>query len=80
MNAKRTTKRTKTTKATPGTLAWLTAPGRRGLPRIQTLSWGRLAQIYRSRNATPAVRRAIEREARRLGYDPDTIMACNAWL
>ncbi|TWT44997.1 hypothetical protein RAS1_14170 [Phycisphaerae bacterium RAS1] len=59
-------------------MTWLNADGRRGR-RIETLSWGRLARIYNSRSATPAVRRAIEREARKCGYTPSTILHLNAW-
>jgi hypothetical protein len=73
------TRTTKNAKPAAGTLEWLTAVTRKGLPRIQTLSWGRLGQIYRSKQATPAVRRAIEREARACGYRPQSVMSLNAW-
>ena len=72
---RRTTKNTK--RNTNETLAWLQATTRRGVTRIQTLSWGRLNRIYRSGNAV--VRRTIEREAQRCGYRPQTILSLNAW-
>lgn len=74
----RTTKTTNT-KPAPETLEWLLAAGRNGVRRIDTLSWGRLGKIYRSRNATRQIRQAIERAARRCGYCPQTIMGLNAW-
>ena len=66
-------------KCREGSLAWLMARGRRGEPRIRKLSWGRLARIYDSRGADRAVRQAIEREARRCGYTPATILELNRW-
>ena len=72
---------TNTTKKrkTEGSLAWLMARGPQGEPRIRRLSWGRLARIYDSRRADRAVRQAIEREARRCGYTPATILGLNRW-
>ena len=70
----RTRKHTK-----PATLEWLRAKNRNGVPRIQALSWGRLNRIYSARNATPAVRQAIAREARLCGYRPASILNLNAW-
>ena len=70
---------TRRTKPAPETLEWLLAIGRSGLRRIDTLSWGRLNRIYHSRNATPQIRQAIERAARRCGYRPQTILGLNAW-
>ncbi len=61
------------------TLGWLLAPNRNGIPRIRTLSWGRLNRIYNARSATPAVRQAIAREARLCGYRPASILSLNAW-
>ena len=59
-------------------LEWLLSPGRNGLRRIETLGWKRLAAIYESHAPGGTVRRAIEREARRCGYTPSTILALNA--
>ncbi len=58
---------------------WLTARTRNGARRIETLSWGRLNRIYHARSTTPAVRYAIEHEARRRGYRPHVILTLNAW-
>ncbi len=60
------------------TMGWLKAKDRHGLPRLQGLAWSALSRIHRSRAATPAVRRLIERESRRLGYEPDVILALHA--
>ena len=70
----RTRKHTKS-----ATIGWLLAKSRAELPRIQTLSWGRLNRIYNARTATPAIRKAIEREARLCGYRPTSILILNAW-
>ena len=76
-NEKEATMQTK--KNGEATIKWLTAPNRSGVPRLRTLSWGRLNRIYRARSATPAVRKAIEREARLCGYRPASILSLNAW-
>jgi len=62
-----------------GTVAWLKATTPTGAPRIQTLSWGRLARVYNAKTSTPATRRMIEREARRVGYVPSIVLNLNAW-
>ena len=68
--------KTTKTKNANETLAWLKAEGRtKGLPRIKTLSWSRLARIYDRQPACSPIRRAIEREARSCGYTPRTILA-----
>jgi hypothetical protein len=76
-NAMKTTKTNATgkrndthAKASP---EWLMAKGRSGEPRIRRLTWSRLGRIYRSKAATRATRRLIEREARRCGYSPATV-------
>jgi len=60
-----------------GTIAWLRAKGRRGIARIEALSWGRLARLYNANRPGSAVRRAINAEARRLGYTPWVILWIN---
>ncbi len=61
------------------TLDWLMAKNRRtGVRRIEVLGWKRLASIYYAARPGSAVRRAINREARRCGYTPRTILALNA--
>ena len=45
-----------------------------GIPRIKTLSWKRLAEIHHDERTTNDVRELIEREARRCGYDLNTIL------
>jgi len=68
--------KTKTAKEMVG---WLMAKNRRtGIRRIEILGWGRLAAIYDSYKPGSAVRKAINREARRCGYTPSTILALNA--
>jgi len=69
MNAK------KNTQATTG---WLTHRNRKGVRRIETLTFGRLSRIYRSREATPAIRRAIRNECRRCGYAL-AVLEFNRW-
>ncbi len=59
--------------------AWLMAKDRTGVPRVQRLSWGRLARIYYARSTTKTVRDAIKREARRCGYRVDVILGFNRW-
>ncbi|MFQ5495863.1 MAG: hypothetical protein ACE5EX_10835 [Phycisphaerae bacterium] len=56
------------------TYAWLIAKGRGGYPRIETLSWSRLAAIYDASRAHGPVRKAIHDEARRCGYTPRVIL------
>jgi hypothetical protein len=75
MNAKKTKK---TTKPSETTLKFLMSPGRWGRRKIETLSWKRLAAIYDANRPGGAVRKAINREARRCGYTPSTILALNA--
>ena len=62
------------------TLGWLMAKGRTGAPRIETLSWNRLARIYRRAEPGSAIRKAIEKEARACGYTPSTIIALHGYL
>ena len=57
------------------TLEWLTATMRNGRRRIETLGWKRLARIYAANAPHSPIRKAIEREARRCGYTPRTILA-----
>lgn len=56
------------------TAEWLTARMRNGRRRIEVLGWRKLAAIhhYTKDNAVWA---AINREARRCGYTPATILA-----
>ena len=77
MKAKRTARNA--AKREPETLEWLEALNRSGQRRIEALSWGRLARIHAARKSGPEVRRNIEREARRCGYEPATILGLNAW-
>ena len=56
-------------------LEWLTATTRNGRRRIETLGWKRLARIYAAARPASPIRKAIEREARRCGYTPRTILA-----
>ena len=58
-----------------GSLEWLTATMRNGRRRIETLGWKRLARIYADNAPRSSIRKAIEREARRCGYTPRTILA-----
>ena len=60
------------------THAWLTATTRNGRRRIETLGWKRLAKLYFQAKPSSPVRKAIEREARRCGYTPRTILALHA--
>jgi hypothetical protein len=59
-------------------LDWLMRRNRRGLRRIETLTFARLNRIYRSRAATPAIRRAIRHECRRCGYTL-AVLDINRW-
>lgn len=79
MNAKNANRTKRTHRHEEGSLEWLTAIGRSGKARIRRLSWGQLARIYRSAKATRATRGLIEREARRCGYRPATILGLNRW-
>jgi hypothetical protein len=56
------------------TAEWLTAKMRNGRRRIETLSWRKLAAIHHYTNDNK-VWAAINREARRCGYTPATILA-----
>ena len=68
----------KTTRpAKPESLEWLMAPSRNGR-RIETLGWKRLAKIYYANKPNSPIRRAINAEARKCGYTPRVILACNA--
>jgi len=75
----------KTTKIeTVETHDWLMTPVRRkcaGMvlkPRIQTLSWEHLGRIYRRGGRDAAkIREAIKAEARRCGYNHETILTLN---
>lgn len=58
------------------TYDWLTARTRHGR-RIAILGWKRLARIWDNAPAGSRTRRAIAAEARRCGYKPTTILACN---
>ena len=69
--------RTQKPEPTPESLEWLMAENR-GRPRIQGLGWKRLARIYLANRPGSAIRRAIEREARRCGYTPRTILALHS--
>jgi len=60
------------------TLWWLTATSRGGSRRIERLGWKRLSAIYRDARPGSEVRKAIQREARRCGYTPSTILGLNA--
>ena len=61
------------------TLDWLMTKNRRtGVRRIEVLGWKRLACIYYAARPGSTVRKAINREARRCGYTPRTILALNA--
>ncbi len=61
------------------TLEWLMTKNRRtGIRRIEVLGWKRLADIYYATKPGSKVRKAINREARRCGYTPRTILALNA--
>lgn len=71
--------KTNTTGSQKASLGWLMANGRDGQPRLRKLTWGRLARIYNARRADRKVRRAIEREARRCGYTPATVLGLNRW-
>ena len=68
-------------KAQPATrkvsLEWLMAKTATGETRIRTLTWGQLARIYHAKAATPAVRNAIRREAKRCGYEPEMVLGLN---
>jgi len=56
------------TTATKVTREWLMEHTTSGIPRIEILGWWRLKQIYH--DATDArVRNAIEKEAKRYGYE-----------
>jgi hypothetical protein len=65
---------TKTAKAAKTTTEWLMVKGRDGVRRIEKLGWGHLARIYNAYRPNSSVRRAINAEARRLGYAPRAIM------
>jgi len=76
-DTKMTTKKTNA-KKTEATAEWLTATMRNGRRRIETLGWKRLAKMYFAARAGSALRKTIEREARRCGYTPRTILSIHA--
>ena len=63
---------------TKETHAWLTATTRNGCRRIEILGWKRLAKLYFEAKPGSPIRKAIEREARRCGYTPRTILSLHA--
>ena len=63
---------------TTETYEWLMAEGRGGERRIEKLGWKRLARIYDANRPNSPIRRAINAEARRLGYTPRVILGLNA--
>ena len=65
-------------KEPPETHAWLTATMRHGRRRIETLGWKRLAKLYFQAEPGTPIRKTIERDARRCGYTPRTILALHA--
>ena len=60
------------------TRQWLMTVGRNGRRRIEKLGWKRLAGIYAANEPGSAIRKAIQREARRCGYTTKTIIALHA--
>lgn len=82
---KRTTKKTAMKPGRPATYEFMTQKVKRfrngrwvWIPRIERTSWKRLAEIYNDDRTTNDVQNLIEREARRCGYDLDTILNLNA--
>jgi len=78
---KKTQKTTKTTKTDiydTAMASMLKSRDRGGMPKVQTLGWKRLAEIYHSAKPGTKVRRMINAEARRCGYDPKIILSLNA--
>lgn len=63
---------------TAQTTRWLNTRMQNGRRRVEVLGWKRLAAIYRAAKPGSAIRRAIEREARRCGYTPSTILNMSA--
>lgn len=63
---------------TPASHEWLMGRDKNGEPRIETLSWKRLARIYRENKPGSKVRKAINAECIRLGYTPSKILGLNA--
>jgi ribosomal protein L44E len=70
------TGKTLNTKTT--TMDWLMHRNRKGLRRIETLTFGRLNRIYIAQDATPAIRQAIRNECRRCGYTL-AVLELNRW-
>ena len=60
------------------TAEWLDSRGRNGRRHVEVLGWKRLAALYYANKPGSAVRKSIEREARRCGYTPRVILAINA--
>jgi len=65
-------------KTTHETAESLARRGRWGRRRIETLGWKRMAAIYAAERPGSPVRKMVEREARRCGYAPRTVLALNA--
>ena len=68
-----TMRKTKTT----ASYDWLMGRDKNGERRIETLSWTRIARIYRANRPNSPVRKAINAECRRLGYTPRKILGIN---
>ena len=64
---------------TPNTASydWLMGRDKNGERRIETLSWKRIARIYRDSQPGSQIRKAINAECRRLGYAPRKILGIN---
>ena len=82
---KKTTKNDKKMPAQHATYEYMMQTARRQrngrwvqIPRIERLSWKRLAEIYNDERTTKDVKTLIEREARRCGYEPLAILNQNA--
>lgn len=74
-----TRKNAKKTNPAPETYDWLMAEMKNGHGRrIERLSWKRLTAIYYANRPGSRTRQAINREARRCGYTPRTILGLNA--
>ncbi|MCE5279079.1 MAG: hypothetical protein ABFD92_00120 [Planctomycetaceae bacterium] len=65
-------------KTTQKTHEWLMAKNRGGRSRLQVLGWRKLAALYYAAEAGSPVRKVIDKECRRCGYAPRTILALNA--
>lgn len=56
---------------------WLMGRDKNGERRIETLTWKRLARIYRDSQPGSQIRKAINAECLRLGYTPRKILGIN---